>query len=319
MGRTADARTVGWLMDELVGLGPLQKHMDDPTVSDILVNRWDEVYVERGGRLQPTSTRFRDQAHLEQVIQKIVALVGREISVEKPLVDARMSDGSRANAVYAPVGGPTLCIRKFNHLKLDLAPSGGSRPDWVSAGGLSREMAEFIRAMARCRANVLISGATGAGKSTLLRSLVERVPARGARGDHRGHRRAGARHAALGQARVRPQQEPWRARHRRAPPRRRRPGAERAADASRPPDHRRDPPQQGGVPHAGGAQHRPRRLGHHHPRQRLRGRPGAAGAAGHQRLPDAWRPARSAATSRESSTSWSMSRACAAGSAASPR
>jgi pilus assembly protein CpaF len=175
-GWSDDEQTVSWLMDDLVGLGPLQKYMDDPSVSDVLVNRWDEVYVERGGRLVPTPTRFRDQAHLEQVIQKIVALVGREISVEKPLVDARMSDGSRANAVYAPVGGPTLCIRKFNHLKLNLVPTGDGKADWVGVGGMSRVMAEFLLAMARCRANVLISGATGAGKSTLLRSLVSAFP-----------------------------------------------------------------------------------------------------------------------------------------------
>jgi pilus assembly protein CpaF len=167
-----DAELVDWLMDELVGLGPLQRHMDDPSVTDILVNRWDEVFVERDGRLQPTDTRFRDRGHLEQMIQKIVALVGREISVEKPLVDARMVDGSRANAVYAPVGGPTLCIRKFNHLVLDLLPSGRERPDWVSLGGMSRDIAELLSAVARARANVLISGATGAGKSTLLRSLA---------------------------------------------------------------------------------------------------------------------------------------------------
>lgn len=175
-GWAHDADIVTSLMDDLVGLGPLQKHMDDPEVSDILVNRWNEVYVEKRGRLSFTPTRFRDQAHLEQVIQKIVALVGREISVEKPLVDARMSDGSRANAVYAPVGGPTLCIRKFNHLKLDLLPSSSGKPDWVGAGGMSTEMATFLAAMARCRANILISGATGAGKSTLLRSLVDAFP-----------------------------------------------------------------------------------------------------------------------------------------------
>jgi pilus assembly protein CpaF len=175
-GWSEDQATVAWLMDELVGLGPLQKYMDDPSCSDVLVNRWDEVYVERHGRLLPTPTRFRDQAHLEQVIQKIVALVGREISVEKPLVDARMSDGSRANAVYAPVGGPTLCIRKFNHLKLNLIANGDGKADWVGAGGMSAAMAEFLLAMARCRANVLISGATGAGKSTLLRSLVSAFP-----------------------------------------------------------------------------------------------------------------------------------------------
>lgn len=177
---------VGWLMDELVGLGPLQRFMDDETVSDILVNRWDEVYVERGGRLVQTTTRFRDRAHLEQVIQKIVALVGREISVEKPVVDARMSDGSRANAVFAPVGGPTLCIRKFNRLKMNLAPpeprllavaATSTSANWVDAGGMSLPMADFMVAMARCRANFLISGATGAGKSTLLRSLAAAFPA----------------------------------------------------------------------------------------------------------------------------------------------
>jgi pilus assembly protein CpaF len=179
-GWARDGATVSWLMDELVGLGPLQKHMDDGAISDILVNRWDEVYVERDGQLTATATRFRSQAHLEQVIQKIVALVGREISVEKPLVDARMSDGSRANAVYAPVGGPTLCIRKFNHLKLDLVGDPGPAPDrsdWVGLGGMSPAMADFLVAMARCRANVLVSGATGAGKSTLLRSLVGAFPA----------------------------------------------------------------------------------------------------------------------------------------------
>lgn len=161
------------LYDELVGLGPLQPLMEDPGTTDILVNRWDEVFVERDGRLRRTNARFRDQAHLEQVIGKIVALVGREISVDKPLVDARMVDGSRANAVYAPVGGPTLCIRKFNRLRLALLPSGDARGDWVSAGGMDLAMARFLEAMALARATVLVAGATGSGKSTLLRSIVD--------------------------------------------------------------------------------------------------------------------------------------------------
>lgn len=165
------------LYDDLVGLGPLQPLMSDPEITDVLVNRHDEVYVERRGRLELTAARFRDQAHLEQVIAKIVALVGREISVDKPLVDARMVDGSRANAVYAPVGGPTLCIRKFNRLRLSLMPDGTrSGDDWVSRGGMSREMAAFLHAMARARATLLVAGATGAGKSTLLRSIVDSFP-----------------------------------------------------------------------------------------------------------------------------------------------
>jgi pilus assembly protein CpaF len=168
---------VDHLYDELVGLGPLQPLMADPRVTDILVNRWDEVFVERDGRLQRTPARFRDQAHLEQVIGKIVALVGREISVDKPLVDARMVDGSRANAVFAPVGGPCLCIRKFNRLRLSLLPEpGGGGRDWVSLGGMDETMARFLGVAALARATLLVAGATGSGKSTLLRSIVDAVP-----------------------------------------------------------------------------------------------------------------------------------------------
>ena len=170
-------RQVDDLYDELVGLGPLQPLMADADITDILVNRHDEVYVERRGRLELTGAHFRDQAHLEHVIARIVALVGREISVDKPLVDARMVDGSRANAVYAPVGGPTLCIRKFNRLRLSLLPD-PARPgdDWVSRGGMSEAMARYLHSMARARATILVAGATGAGKSTLLRSVVDALP-----------------------------------------------------------------------------------------------------------------------------------------------
>jgi pilus assembly protein CpaF len=166
------------LYDEIVGLGPLQTLMDDPQITDILVNRFDEIYIERRGRLEFVPHGFRDQAQLEQVIQKIVALVGREINLDKPLVDARMVDGSRANAVCAPVGGPTLCIRKFNRLRLGLLPDERrpELPNWVGTGGLSAEMGSFLEAMAVARANILIAGATGSGKSTLLRSIVSAFP-----------------------------------------------------------------------------------------------------------------------------------------------
>lgn len=176
-GLIPTAEMVDSLFDEIVGLGPLQPLMADPSITDILVNRFDEIYVERQGRLEFMPTRFRDQAQLEQVIQKIVALVGREINIDKPLVDARMVDGSRANAVYAPVGGPTLCIRKFNRVRLSLLPDeSGQRPSWVSAGGMSTPMAGFLEAMAVARANIMIAGATGSGKSTLLRSIVSAFP-----------------------------------------------------------------------------------------------------------------------------------------------
>jgi pilus assembly protein CpaF len=175
-GATADPGLVKRLFDELCGLGPLQPLMSDSETTDILVNRFDEVFVERRGTLHRTAVRFRDQAHLEQVVQKIVALVGREISLDKPLVDARMVDGSRANAVSAPVGGPTLCIRKFNKLRLALLPSPDDK-DWVAAGGMSEAMAQYIADAAASRATVLVAGATGAGKSTLLRSIVDSFPA----------------------------------------------------------------------------------------------------------------------------------------------
>ncbi len=172
-----DPGVVDALFDDLVGLGPLQPLMADPLITDILVNRFDEIYVEREGRLQFVPNRFRDQAHLEQVIQKIVALVGREINLDKPLVDARMVDGSRANAVFAPVGGPTLCIRKFGKVRLGLLPDEDRPgPSWASTGGMSIQMGAFLEAMAVARANILIAGATGSGKSTLLRSLVSAFP-----------------------------------------------------------------------------------------------------------------------------------------------
>jgi len=241
-GRATPA-LVDSLFDDIVGLGPLQPLMDDRAITDILVNRFDEIFVERGGRLQYVPNAFRDQAQLEQVIQKIVALVGREINIDKPLVDARMVDGSRANAVYAPVGGPTLCIRKFNRVRLALLPSDRApgEASWVSSGGLSMQMGAFLEAMAVARANILIAGATGSGKSTLLRSIVSAFPEARARHHHRRHGRTGAGQPALGEARVRALQRTWREGRARTPPGRGRPRPERLAHAAGSADHRRDP------------------------------------------------------------------------------
>ena len=177
-GLAPSAELVESLFDEIIGLGPLQPLMADTEISDVLVNRFDEIYVERRGRLEFVPNAFRDEAQLEQVIQKIVALVGREINLDKPLVDARMVDGSRANAVYAPVGGPTLCIRKFNRIRLDLLPNKRDTAvaNWVCTGGMSVPIGSFLEAMAIARANILIAGATGSGKSTLLRSIVSAFP-----------------------------------------------------------------------------------------------------------------------------------------------
>jgi len=158
---------------EICGLGPLQPLVDDPDVADILVNAADAVFVERGGRLQRTGVRLAGTRELIQLAERIAALAGRELSVAHPLVDARMPDGSRINAVIPPVGGPYLSIRKFNRLRLDLAPGGPHGRSWLEVHGMSVELADFLIAMVRARANVLIAGETGAGKTTLLRSLTD--------------------------------------------------------------------------------------------------------------------------------------------------
>jgi pilus assembly protein CpaF len=158
---------------EICGLGPLQPLVDDPDVADILVNAPDAVFVERGGRLEATPVHLAGTRELIQLSERIAALAGRELSVAHPVVDARMPDGSRVNAVIPPIGGPYLSIRKFNRLRLDLAPGGAHGRSWVDAGGMSAELADFLIAMVRARANVLIAGETGAGKTTLLRSLTD--------------------------------------------------------------------------------------------------------------------------------------------------
>ena len=182
-----DPALVRRLRDELAGLGPLAALMVDPDVTDVLVNGPADVWVERSGRLEPTPARFRDVQHLSALMEKIAALVGRHLSLESPCVDARMADGSRANLVIAPVGGPCLSIRKHRRVRLALRsdrPDVGGQPvadappaDWVAAGGLSSDMAVFLATAVRARLNLLIAGATGAGKTTLLASLLAAVPA----------------------------------------------------------------------------------------------------------------------------------------------
>jgi len=155
------------------GIGPLQPLVDDPEISDILVNAPDAVFVERAGRLEPGGLELASAGELVEIAERIAALAGRELSVAHPIVDARMPDGSRVNAVIPPVGGPYLSIRKFNRLRLDLLPGGAHGRDWVTEGGLSPEMAEFLARMVRAKANILVAGETGAGKTTLLRSLTD--------------------------------------------------------------------------------------------------------------------------------------------------
>jgi pilus assembly protein CpaF len=154
------------VLHELFGLGPLEALLGDPTVSDILVNRADQVFVEREGRLQLTDTVFRNDRHVLQIIERIVSSVGRRIDESSPMVDARLADGSRVNAIIAPLAldGPALSIRRFRHDRLDAQ-------DLVVRETLTQPMIEFLEAAVACRSNVIVSGGTGAGKTTMLNVL----------------------------------------------------------------------------------------------------------------------------------------------------
>lgn len=170
------AQDVDRLLEELIaesfGLGPLEPFMNDPDVSDILVNGAHEVYVERLGRLQETNTVFADNDHLLQIINRIVARVGRRIDEHSPMVDARLHDGSRVNAVVPPLalGGPVLSIRRFGRIPLQVH-------DLLRHGSLCKEMVRVIEAAVEGRMNVLVSGGAGAGKTTLLNNMSKFIPA----------------------------------------------------------------------------------------------------------------------------------------------
>ena len=154
------------ILDELLGLGPIEPLLKDPTVSDVLVNTYRQVYVERNGKLEHTPVKFKDDRHLLRIINKIVAGVGRRIDESQPLVDARLPDGSRVNAIIPPlaVDGPLLSIRKFAKIPIDIEKM-------IEMGTLTPQIAELIKAIVRCRLNVLISGGTGSGKTTLLNAM----------------------------------------------------------------------------------------------------------------------------------------------------
>jgi pilus assembly protein CpaF len=164
-------RLIMQVLDEIFGLGPLQPLMEDPTIADILVNTADKIYVERNGRIERTDVRFQDDRHLLQVIDRIVSSVGRRIDDTSPMVDARLPDGSRVNAIIPPlaIDGPHLSIRKFND-------DGLSAQDLVRMGSLSEPMLRLLEGVVRARLNVLISGGTGAGKTTLLNVLSGFIP-----------------------------------------------------------------------------------------------------------------------------------------------
>jgi len=159
------------LLDEVFGLGPLESLLRDPKVSDILVNNRSTVYVERGGKLQKTEIVFRDDRHVMQIIDRIVSKVGRRIDESSPMVDARLPDGSRVNAIIPPLAldGPALSIRRFGTGPL-------SADTLVQLKSASPEMVQILAAAVRARISVLISGGTGAGKTTFLNMLSHYIP-----------------------------------------------------------------------------------------------------------------------------------------------
>jgi pilus assembly protein CpaF len=158
------------VLDEVFGLGPLEPLLADPTVSDILVNTYKRVYVERKGMLEQTAIQFRDDIHLMGIIDRIVSAIGRRIDESSPMVDARLADGSRVNAIIPPlsVDGPCLSIRRFGHDRL-------TAEDLVNNNSLTTPMLDLLRGCVKARLNILISGGTGAGKTTFLNVLSSNI------------------------------------------------------------------------------------------------------------------------------------------------
>ncbi|HWK11012.1 MAG TPA: CpaF family protein [Vicinamibacterales bacterium] len=154
------------VLHEIFGLGPLELLLKDPGISDILVNRYNQVYIERDGRLEETDIVFQNDAHLHRIIERIVSLVGRRIDESSPMVDARLQDGSRVNAVIPPLAldGPVLSIRRFRTDKI-------GAQDLVGRQSLTQPMLDFLQGTVAARLNVIVSGGTGAGKTTLLNAL----------------------------------------------------------------------------------------------------------------------------------------------------
>ncbi|MFC4293521.1 CpaF family protein [Novosphingobium tardum] len=161
------------VIDELLGLGPLEPLLKDESITDILVNGHDTVFVERGGMLEKVRVRFQDERHLLRIIQKIVSAVGRRVDESSPFVDARLADGSRVNAIVAPlaIDGSLLSIRKFAKRPISIARM-------IELGSIPEPMAEILRAIVQSRRNVLISGGTGSGKTTLLNAMSSYIDER---------------------------------------------------------------------------------------------------------------------------------------------
>src|SRR5437868_1827861 len=171
LNRMERERLIDEVLDETFGFGPLEVLLKDPTISDILINGPHKIYVERRGKMERTDVKFRDTEHLMQIIDRIVSKVGRRVDETSPMVDARLPDGSRFNAIIPPLSldGPSVSIRRFgsNPLKLE---------DLLNYKAFTPEMAMLLEACIKARLNVLISGGTGCGKTTLLNTLSSFIP-----------------------------------------------------------------------------------------------------------------------------------------------
>lgn len=169
-GITRD-QIVSRVVDEVVGLGPIDALLRDHSISEVMVNAPDEVFFEREGILYLSDVRFRDETHIARVIERIIAPIGRRVDESSPMVDARLPDGSRVNIIIPPVSpkSPTITIRKFRADKMTME-------DLVGGGSLEQEMAEFLEACVKMRLNILVSGGTGTGKTTFLNALSAAIP-----------------------------------------------------------------------------------------------------------------------------------------------
>jgi pilus assembly protein CpaF len=169
-GITRD-QIVARVVDEVIGLGPIDGMIRDPSVSEVMVNAPDEVYFEREGIIYLSDIRFRDTEHIQRIIERIVAPLGRRVDESSPMVDSRLSDGSRVNVIIPPVSpkSPTITIRKFRSDKMTM-------DELVAAGTITPELAQFLKACVRLRLNTLISGGTGTGKTTFLNALSAYIP-----------------------------------------------------------------------------------------------------------------------------------------------